>query len=264
MRLFAGNGPFPANCYYMGNEMGYALVADCDRKAGAAAAETLESAGWHVAFMESGRGAIEAVQSSRFDLLIISLVLMEWDGLAVLERLPALRLRRYPYTAVLTALGAPLRARALSLGADCALAKPVSSQTLREIALQSQSEMSRLSASAAEKRRESARQCVASLGVPEHLKGFEYLSDAVALCSADDRLLSRATTLLYPRVAARFEATPGGVEHAVRQAIETTWTRGRMETLARLFGNSIDPQRGKPTYTECIALLAEQLRKAYE
>ena len=90
------------------------------------------------------------------------------------------------------------------------------------------------------------------------------LACAVALCSADDRLLSRATTLLYPRVAARFEATPGGVEHAVRQAIETTWTRGRMETLARLFGNSIDPQRGKPTNTECIALLAEQLRKAYE
>ena len=262
MRLFAGNGPFPANCYYMGNEMGYALVADCDRKAGAAAAETLESAGWHVAFMESGRGVIEAVQSSRFDLLMISLVLLEWDGLAVLERLPALRLRRYPYTAVLTALGAPLRARALSLGADCALAKPVSSQTLREIALQSQSEMSRLSASAAEKRRESARQCVASLGVPEHLKGFEYLSDAVALCSADDRLLERATSMLYPKIARLRGATAGGVEHAIRQAVETTWTRGNMDTLLRLFGNSIDPQRGKPTNIECIARLAEAVCEA--
>ena len=189
MRLFAGNGPLPANCYYMGNEMGYALVADCDRKAGAAAAETLESAGWHVAFMESGRGAIEAVQSS-------------------------------------------------------------------------QSEMSRLSASAAEKRRESARQCVASLGVPEHLKGFEYLSDAVALCSADDRLLERATSMLYPKIARLRGATAGGVEHAIRQAVETTWTRGNMDTLLRLFGNSIDPQRGKPTNIECIARLAEAVCEA--
>lgn len=241
-----------------------ALVADCDAQSRENVAALLEENGFTVRTASGGRALLQALSGERFDFLLLSLVLREMDGFAVLEKLPALPLPRYPYIVVNTATGAENRARALALGADEALAKPLAPEALLTAAENARASASKLTENAAALRMSAARNQISALGVPERLKGFDYLACAVALCSADDRLLARATTLLYPRVAARFEATPGGVEHAVRQAIETTWTRGRMETLSRLFGNSIDPQRGKPTNTECIALLAEQLRKAYE
>ena len=241
-----------------------AFVADCDAQSRENAAALLEENGFTVRTAGGGRVLLQTLACERFDFLLLSLVLREMDGFAVLESLPALSLPRYPYIVVSTAMGDEHRARALALGADEALAKPLAPEALLAAAEKSRVRASRLAENIVARRMDEARRQVSALGVPARLKGFDYLACAVALCSADDRLLSRATTLLYPRVAARFEATPGGVEHAVRQAIETTWTRGRMETLARLFGNSIDPQRGKPTNTECIALLAEQLRKAHE
>ena len=253
-----------SNFWNIMEEIRNALVADCDAQNRESAAALLEANGFSVQTKNSGRAVLQALACERFDFLLLSLVLRELDGFAVLERLPALPLARYPYIAVSTAMGAGYRARALALGADEALAKPLSPETLLASAEKARVSASKLTLTVASGRMDAAKSQIAALGVPARLKGFDYLACAVALCSADDRLLSRATTLLYPRVAAQFDATSGGVEHAVRQAIETTWTHGRMETLSRLFGNSIDPQRGKPTNTECIALLAEQLRKAYE
>ena len=95
----------------------------------------------------------------------------------------------------------------------------------------------------------------------ENLKGYTYLSRAVALSSVDAGMLRKATANLYPRIAAENGVTDHSVERAIRHAIETTWTRGSMEVLHRIFGNSIDPQKGKPTNTECIAMLVQRLQE---
>ena len=121
------------------------------------------------------------------------------DGFAVLESLPALSLPRYPYIVVSTATGAENRARALSLGADEALAKPLAPEALLAAAERARVSAPRFAENAVALRMDEARRRVAALGVPARLKGFDYLACAVALCSADDRLLSRATTLLTAR-----------------------------------------------------------------
>lgn len=245
-------------------EMMNALVAECDRQSRERDRLLLEQNGFSVQTVLNGAQALDMLKAGRFDFLCLSLALPLLDGLAVLERLPECRLYRYPFVLVHTAMGEALCQRALALGADAALVKPVEKARFEAVLQQARQCTSHIGALAALRASDAARACVAALGVPAHLKGFEYLACAVALCYADDRMAGKATTLLYPRVAEQCGATPGGVEHAIRQAIEVTWTRGEMDTLLRTFGNSIDPQRGKPTNIECIALLAQRLRKECE
>lgn len=262
MRLFAGNRSFPSNCFNMGKNMIAALVADCDAATRTETGIALENMGCRVAFAFDGCDVIGALQISRCDLLVVSLVLARWDGYTVLGKIPSLNLSRYPYVVAQTAMGDAECDRALAMGADAAFRKPVTRQNWKDTLPLVQSEIPRAANTVAEKRFPAAQRCVASLGIPTHLKGFHYLSRAVTLCSVDDRLMDNATSMLYPWLARTYMTTTGGVEHAIRQAIETTWTRGSMENLLTLFGNSIDPQRGKPTNIECIARLAEIIRRS--
>ena len=238
-----------------------ALVADCDRNCREHNRFLLEQNGCDVQVATNGLEALNMLKAGRFDFLSISIVMAIVDGIALLESILDCQLYRYPFTVVQTALGSEVAKRALALGADAVQQKPADEKEYISLLKQAKEQPSRFSTLAALRVVEWARERICALGVPPHLKGFDYLASAVAVCYADDRLLGRATSLLYPRVAEQCGATAGGVEHAIRQAIETTWTKGSMELLTSTFGNSIDPQRGKPTNTECIALLVEQLRK---
>ncbi len=101
------------------------------------------------------------------------------------------------------------------------------------------------------------------IGVPAHIKGYQYLRDAIMLSVEDSEMLGSITKILYPTIAKRFATTPSRVERAIRHAIEVAWSRGRMETLDALFGYTINTGKGKPTNSEFIALIADRIRLMY-
>ncbi len=104
------------------------------------------------------------------------------------------------------------------------------------------------------------------LGAPEHLLGHPYVVQAVLLVVHDRMYINNITFGLYPQLAARFDTTAARVERAIRHLIEVTWNRGDVEVLARYFGNTVSPEKGKPTNGEFVARLAnivkQQLKEA--
>ena len=98
------------------------------------------------------------------------------------------------------------------------------------------------------------------IGVPAHIKGYQYLREAITLAINDISVINAITKVLYPRVAKRFQTTSSRVERAIRHAIEVAWDRGDVETLQRFFGYTISNVKGKPTNSEFIAMVADKLR----
>lgn len=101
------------------------------------------------------------------------------------------------------------------------------------------------------------------IGVPAHIKGYQYLREAIMMSVQDIEMLSSITKVLYPTIAKKFDTTPSRVERAIRHAIEVAWNRGRIETLNSLFGYTISTGKGKPTNSEFIALIADKIRLSY-
>lgn len=101
------------------------------------------------------------------------------------------------------------------------------------------------------------------IGVPAHIKGYQYLREAIIMAVDDIDMLNAITKVLYPTIAKQFATTPSRVERAIRHAIEVAWSRGKMETLDSLFGYTINIGKGKPTNSEFIALIADKIRLQY-
>lgn len=101
------------------------------------------------------------------------------------------------------------------------------------------------------------------IGVPAHIKGYQYLREAIMMSVEDNEMLNSITKILYPSIAKKYQTTPSRVERAIRHAIEVAWSRGKMETLDSLFGYTINIGKGKPTNSEFIALIADKIRLHY-
>ena len=98
------------------------------------------------------------------------------------------------------------------------------------------------------------------IGVPAHIKGYQYLREAIMMSVREPIMISSITKVLYPTIAKEFDTTPSRVERAIRHAIEVAWSRGKMENLDNLFGYTINTGKGKPTKSEFIALIADKIR----
>lgn len=98
------------------------------------------------------------------------------------------------------------------------------------------------------------------IGVPAHIKGYQYLRKSILLCINDTGMLGSITKILYPTVAKAYDTTPSRVERAIRHAIEVAWDRGDVDILMAYFGYTIQSERGKPTNSEFIAMIADKLR----
>ena len=102
------------------------------------------------------------------------------------------------------------------------------------------------------------------IGVPAHIKGYQYLRDAIILSVDDMEMLNSITKILYPTIAKKHQTTPSRVERAIRHAIEVAWSRGKMDTIDELFGYTVSTGKGKPTNSEFIALIADKIRLEYK
>lgn len=99
-----------------------------------------------------------------------------------------------------------------------------------------------------------------TIGIPAHIKGYHYLREAIMLSINDSEMLESVTKLLYPTIARKFDTSPSRVERAIRHAIETAWDRGDVDVLTKMFGYTINGGKGKPTNSEFIALITDNLR----
>lgn len=98
------------------------------------------------------------------------------------------------------------------------------------------------------------------IGVPAHIKGYQYLREAITMVYNNIEILGAITKTLYPAIAEKFKTTPSRVERAIRHAIEVAWTRGNIDSISHLFGYTINISKSKPTNSEFIAMVADKLR----
>ena len=107
-------------------------------------------------------------------------------------------------------------------------------------------------------------QMLHEIGIPAHIKGYQYLRDAIAMAVADQDMLTSVTKVLYPTIAKNHQTTPSRVERAIRHAIEVAWSRGKMDTINDIFGYTVSNGKGKPTNSEFIALISDKIRLDYK
>ena len=98
------------------------------------------------------------------------------------------------------------------------------------------------------------------VGIPAHIKGYQYVREAIILTVQDMEMINAVTKMLYPEVARRFHTTPSRVERAIRHAIEVAWSRGKMDTIDEMFGYTIHNGKGKPTNSEFIPMISDRIR----
>lgn len=227
--------------------------------------QTLEKRpGWEVAGLAGdGQQAVELLQKLKPDVLVMDLLLSKVDGIAVLRQAAALE--RMPVSLVLTGFMTDFVAgTAAGLGVRYFMAKPCKSQAIAERLeeiLQSEEEGGQRSARRAEVNIDAmVTSVIHEIGVPAHIKGYQYLREAIKIAVGDMEVINAITKVLYPQVAKTFSTTPSRVERAIRHAIEVAWDRGDLETLQRFFGYTVSNSKGKPTNSEFIALIADRLQ----
>ena len=211
---------------------------------------------------QTGDGAalLEQVRGGGVDVIVMDLVLSGKDGLTVLQELGEVR----PRVLVLSSFsGSALAEQAAAKGADYLMLKPCHVPTLLERVRQLASERGKLRSMREEQDDQSLERQVTAIiheiGVPAHIKGYQYLREAIRLAVEDMEVINAVTKVLYPEVAKRFATTPSRVERAIRHAIEVAWDRGDLETLQKYFGYTVNGAKGKPTNSEFIAMIADRI-----
>ena len=211
-----------------------------------------------------GEDAVRLVRELRPDVVVLDLVLSSTDGLEVLGELAALPER--PRLLVLSSFARGNVAElAASRGADYYMMKPCRVPTVvervRQLAAQGQPAGDSPEDGSEEESLESqVTSIIHEIGVPAHIKGYQYLREAILIAVADMDVINAVTKVLYPEVAKRFGTTASRVERAIRHAIEVAWDRGDLETLQKYFGYTVSNAKGKPTNSEFIAMIADGLQ----
>ncbi len=208
-----------------------------------------------------GQELLELVRVHRPDAVVLDLVLTGLDGLEVLAQLADLPQR--PQALVVSAfLHAGLVAQVRALGAAYLMTKPCQAATVLERVRQlvSGAAQGGALAPADESLELQVTSIIHEIGVPAHIKGYQYLREAIRLAVEDMDVINTVTKVLYPTVAKRFGTTPSRVERAIRHAIEVAWDRGDLETLQKYFGYTVSNAKGKPTNSEFIAMIADRLQ----
>lgn len=227
---------------------------------------------------KDGLEALKLIEERKPDLVVLDIIMPHLDGLGVLERLNTMNINPMPRIIVLSAVGQDkITQRAITLGADYYVVKPFDmdvftkrirqmfnntisgDETKKTISLVDTSEV-RMSKNTPNDLEAEITNIIHEIGVPAHIKGYMYLREAITMVVNDMELLSAVTKELYPSIAKKYNTTASRVERAIRHAIEVAWSRGQVETINKIFGYTIHNDKGKPTNSEFIAMVADKLR----
>ena len=244
----------------------------------------------------NGNEALELISREEPQVMLLDIIMPHLDGLGVLEKLQNAPMR--PKIIVLTAFGQEsMTQRAVNLGANYYILKPFDLDILGKRIRQLQDDFSStmntpnnnsfnnngysngfsnesdtsnsnsnsqiyngISPPTTKNLEVEVTRMIHQMGVPAHVKGYQYLRDAIVSVVMEVSLLGAVTKELYPMIATKYQTTPSRVERAIRHAIELAWDRGNIDFMNRFFGYTINVDRGKPTNSEFVAMVADKLR----
>lgn len=208
----------------------------------------------------NGKNAIEKLKSENFDLLIVDLVLPEVDGFEVMET--AKEINKDMKIIVISALASDIFIKkATSLGTSYFMLKPLSLEVLakRVNDIFNEDEKSSKKASLEKEIEEKITNIFITVGIPAHIKGYQFLREAIKLSMENPDIINSITKKLYPSIAEKFDTSASKVERAIRHAIEVAWNRGKIENINSVFGLTVYSNNEKPTNGEFIALVADKM-----
>ena len=247
-----------------------------------------------IAIAKDGKQAVEMIVNTQPDVVLLDVIMPHLDGIGVLERINAANMKKHPICIMLSAVGQEkITQRALELGAEYYAIKPFDINVLlnriKDLKLHKQQpqfintninnyninnvngyinreiKAPYIEISPEKKKDEENLEALVTnviheVGVPAHIKGYQYLREAIMMVVNNIDIINQITKQLYPDIANKYETTPSRVERAIRHAIEVAWTRGQAETVENIFGYTISAAKGKPTNSEFIAMIADKLR----
>lgn len=234
-----------------------------------------------VGMAKDGNEAYTMIIEKQPDVVLLDVIMPHLDGLGVLEKLEKTQLDKMPLCIMLSAVGQDkITQKAINLGAEYYIVKPFDisllikrikdfkyyqpgsvkgnfasreiKQQYIEIAPESKKDESNLEAL--------VTNVIHEVGVPAHIKGYQYLREAIMMVVNDIDIINQITKQLYPEIAEKYKTTPSRVERAIRHAIEVAWGRGQADVVENIFGYTVSAAKGKPTNSEFIAMIADKLR----
>ena len=237
------------------------LIADGNEELCGSLSVLLRDRGYTVAGIAyDGVEAARLLRETAPDLLILDLMLPRADGISVLKELPR---ENRPRILMLSVLATDYVASVTAAyGAEYLMLKPCEVEAVVDRV----EEILRFEKAPREQRQTGrdletlVTNVIHEIGVPAHIKGYQYLREAIMIAVGDMEVINAITKVLYPQVAKTFATTPSRVERAIRHAIEVAWDRGDLDTLQRFFGYTVSNTKGKPTNSEFIALIADRLQ----
>ncbi len=224
-----------------------------------------------------GMAAMEMINQKKPDVVLLDLLLTQLDGLSVIERIKKQETVKTAFIVVSSISQESMMERAFEVGADYYMLKPFDydamiariQQVYASINDRNLEETKGRFYANGKKSKEytletDVTNIIHEIGVPAHIKGYQYLRDAIMMSVNDSEMLNSITKQLYPTIAKQHKTTPSRVERAIRHAIEVAWSRGKMDTIDELFGYTVSNGKGKPTNSEFVALIADKIRLEYK
>ena len=238
------------------------LLADNSEYFAVPCANVMKSHGLEVTLTEKdGKAVMEALSKLKYDVVLMDMFLPRLDALGVLEGLASMEQR--PLVMVMSGFDNPaLEREAMAAGADYYFLKPFDAAAIsrRIVSLCGDRAADAAARRGTTNLEMQITEIIHQIGVPAHIKGYQYLRDAILMAIEDDSIINAVTKRLYPAVAKKHGTTSSRVERAIRHAIEVAWDRGDVDTLTAYFGYTIHTERGKPTNSEFIAMISDKFR----
>lgn len=228
---------------------------------------------------DNGKDIYDIIKEKEPDVVLLDIIMPKVDGLTVMEKVNQDRsMKKHPAFIVVSAVGQErITEDAFNLGACYYIMKPFDNDMIlnriKHFKKSGIGKVRELPKNAAQEpiREPNPRSLevdvtgvIHEIGIPAHIKGYQYLRDAIIMSVQDMEMLNSITKILYPTIAKKHQTTPSRVERAIRHAIEVAWSRGKMDTIDHLFGYTVSTGKGKPTNSEFIALIADKIRLEYK
>lgn len=215
------------------------------------------------------------------DVALLDVIMPQLDGIGVLEKLNQSKIEKNPIKIMVSAVGQDkITQKAIALGADYYIVKPFDitllTQRIKEIKSEDPERikdvivnreikspyitMNKRDENNKENLEAAVTNIIHEVGVPAHIKGYQFLREAIIMSVNNIEMINQITKQLYPDIATKYSTTPSRVERAIRHAIEVAWGRGDPKTTENIFGYTVSADKGKPTNSEFIAMIADKLR----
>ena len=233
-----------------------------------------------IGIAKDGNEAVDMILNTKPDVALLDVIMPHLDGIGVLEKIKYVKNDKKPICIMLSAVGQDkITQKAIMLGAEYYVVKPFDIELLikrikelknykptqnnnfigREIK-QQYIDISDSKYKSEENLEALVTNVIHEVGVPAHIKGYQYLREAIMMVVNDIEVINQITKSLYPKIASKYSTTPSRVERAIRHAIEVAWGRGQTEAVENIFGYTVSATKGKPTNSEFIAMIADKLR----